>query len=111
MPKKDFASDLQNFVKKGEPGTEVPAVETPEREKAIEKETPRSVGRPKEHEPYEKTTVTFPSEMMGKLRMLCVYEGRQIREVLEEALGRLIDEYEQEHGAIRVPPRFRNDKK
>lgn len=46
MSKKDFASDLQNFVKKGEPGTEVPAVETPEREKAIEKETPRSVGRP-----------------------------------------------------------------
>ena len=49
--------------------------------------------------------------MMGKLRRLCVYEGRQIREVLEEALGRLIDGYEQAHGAIRVPPRFRNTQK
>ena len=55
--------------------------------------------------------VTFPAEMMGKLWMLCVYEGRQIREVLEEALGRLIDGYEQAHGAIRVPPRFRNTQK
>lgn len=108
MAKKDFANDLQNFVKKGEA---VPEVEAPTIESTEQKEAkPRTVGRPKEHEPYEKTTVTFPSEMMGKLRMLCVYEGRQIREVLEEALGRLIDGYEQEHGAIRVPPRFRNTK-
>ena len=108
MAKKDFANDLQNFVKKGEkePGTKAPVIEASEKRE----DKPRTVGRPKEHEPYEKTTVTFPSEMMGKLRMLCVYEGRQIREVLEEALGRLIDEYEQEHGAIRVPPRFRNTK-
>ena len=104
MAKNDFADDLQNFVKKGE---KEPVIETSEKKK----EKPRTVGRPKEHEPYEKTTVTFPSEMMGKLRMLCVYEGRQIREVLEEALGRLIDEYEQEHGAIRVPPRFRKTNK
>ena len=104
MAKNNFADDLQNFVKKGE---KEPVTETSEKKE----EKPRSVGRPKEHEPYEKTTVTFPSEMMGKLRMLCVYEGRQIREVLEEALGRLIDEYEQEHGAIRVPPRFRKTNK
>lgn len=109
MAKNNFADDLQNFVKKGEkvPEAGTPTVEAPEKRE----EKTRTVGRPKEHEPYEKTTVTFPAEMMGKLRMLCVYEGRLIREVLEEALGRLIDEYEQEHGAIRVPPRFRNTKK
>lgn len=111
MPKKDFASDLQNFVKKGEPGTEVPKVETPEKEKAIEKETPRGVGRPREHEPYEKTTVTFPPELMGKLKVMCLYEGKQIREILEECLGDYINEYERKHGAIRIPPRFRDDKK
>lgn len=96
MAKKDFASDLQNFVKKPEATTETK-----------NEEKPRKVGRPKEHETYEKTTVTFPAEMMGKLRVLCLYEGKQIREILTDALGRYIDEYEQEHGAIRIPPRFK----
>lgn len=105
MPKKDFTEGLQNFVKKPEKEVEPQQAETSEREK------PKTVGRPKEHEPYEKTTVTFPAEMMGKLRMLCLYEGKQIREILEEALGKLLDEYEQEHGSIRVPPRFREPKK
>ena len=70
----------------------------------------KAAGRPREHDPYEKTTVTFPAELMGKLRMLCLYDGRQIREVLEDALDKYINEYEQEHGAIRVPPRFRDKK-
>jgi IMP dehydrogenase/GMP reductase len=108
MAKKDFANDLQNFVRKGEkekePEKEAPAVETPKERK------PRGVGRPKEHEPYEKTTVTFPPEMMGKLKVMCLYQGKQIREVLADALDKYINEYEQEHGAIRVPPRFRDDK-
>lgn len=68
-------------------------------------------GRPREHEPYEKTTVTFPPEMMGKLRTLCLYEGKQIREVLEYALEKHIKEYEQKHGAISVPPRFQGNHK
>ena len=48
MAKKDFASDLQNFVKKAEKESK----ETPE------KEVVKAAGRPREHEPYEKTTVT-----------------------------------------------------
>lgn len=95
MAKKDFASDLQNFVKKPET-----TIEPPKDEK------PKKVGRPKEHETYEKTTVAFPAEMMGKLRVLCLYEGKQIREILSDALSQYIDEYEQEHGTIRIPPRF-----
>ena len=27
-------------------------------------------GRPREHEPFEKTTVTLPPVLMGKLRMM-----------------------------------------
>lgn len=106
MAKKDFANDLQNFVKKGEkePVTEVAAENTPEKEK------PKGVGRPREHEPYEKTTVTFPPELMGKLKVMCLYEGKQIREILEECLGRYVSEYEQQHGNIRIPPRFRSSK-
>lgn len=108
MAKKDFANDLQNFVRKGEKETEieneVPAAETPKNSK------PRGVGRPKEHETYEKTTVTFPPELMGKLKAICFYEGKQIREVLADALDKHINEYEQKHGAIRVPPRFRDKK-
>lgn len=111
MAKKDFASDLQNFIKKGEKelgtGGIIPPVEPPKKEDQQKTDVPRGVGRPREHEPYEKTTVTFPPELMGKLKVMCLYEGKQIREILEDALGRLIDEYEQKHGAIRVPPRFR----
>ena len=103
MAKKNFATDLQNFVKKGEKEIEksVPATEPKQAQKT------KGVGRPREHEPYEKTTVTFPPELMGKLKVLCLYEGKQIREVLEECLGRYISEYEQQHGVMRVPPRFR----
>ena len=105
MGKKDFSNDLQNFVKKGQKETTIenqtPATETPKERK------PRGVGRPKEHEPYEKTTVTFPPELMGKLKVMCLYQGKQIRELLADALEKYIIEYEQEHGVIRVPPRFR----
>ena len=104
MAKKDFVNDLQNFVKKGEkekePAIEAPVPTVPEERKL------RGVGRPKEHEPYEKTTVTFPPELMGKLKVMCLYEGKQIREVIAEGLEKYINEYEQEHGAIRIPPRF-----
>ncbi len=105
MAKKDFTNDLQNFVRKGEKEEykekAAPAAE-PQKEKK-----PRGVGRPREHYPYEKTTVTFPPELMGKLKVMCLYSGKQIREILEEALEKYITEYEQEHGAVRVPPRFR----
>lgn len=108
MAKKDFANDLQNFVRKGDKEEKIenvaPIAVTPKERK------PRGVGRPKEHEPYEKTTVTFPPELMGKLKVMCLYQGQQIREVLAVALERYINEYEQEHGAIRVPPRFREGK-
>lgn len=108
MAKKDFANDLQNFVRKGEKEPEKENV-TPE--PVVPKEhKPRGVGRPKEHEPYEKTTVTFPPELMGKLKVMCLYQGKQIREVLADALEKYIIEYEQEHGVIRVPPRFRDKK-
>ena len=101
MAKKDFTKDLQSFVEKAEPAVSSTAITSQEME------VPKAVCK---HSQYEKTTVSFPPELMGKLRMLCLYEGKQIREVLEESLGRYIDEYEQEHGAIRVPPRFRDEK-
>lgn len=107
MAKKDFASDLQNFVKKGE---KAPAAEPSPKKEPQKSDIPRGVGRPREHEPYQKTTVTFPPELMGKLKVMCLYEGKQIREILADALGRLIDDYEQKHGEIRVPPRFRDTK-
>lgn len=96
MAKKDFTKDLQSFVEKSSVPTSVPQ----------ETEQQKVAGK---HSQYEKTTVSFPPELMGKLRMLCLYEGKQIREVLEEALGKFVDEYEQEHGVIRVPPRFRDN--
>ena len=48
---------------------------------------------------------------MGKLKVMCLYEGKQIREILATALDNYINEYEQKHGAIRIPARFRDEKK
>lgn len=101
MAKKDFSKGLQDFVKKPVAEAENQSNENQEQAK------PKTAGRPKEHDQQMmKTTVTFPAEKMGKLRALCLNEGKQIREILEEGLDRIIDEYEQEHGRIRVPKAY-----
>ena len=102
MAKKDFTKGLQEFVKKPEVEKESQVSNTNEKAK------PKAVGRPKEHEEkMMKTTVTFPAEKMGKLRALCLNEGKQIREVLEEGLDKVIEDYEKEHGLIRVPKAYK----
>jgi hypothetical protein len=63
-------------------------------------------GRPREHEPFEKTTVSLPPIMMGKLRMMCLQEGWQMREVMAQALNTYLTKYEKEHGEIPVPQRY-----
>ena len=63
-------------------------------------------GRPREHEPFEKTTVSLPPIMMGKLRMMCLQEGWQMREVMAQALNTSLTKYEKEHGEIPVPQRY-----
>ena len=42
--------------------------------------------------------------------MLALNEGKQIREILEEGLVMIIEEYENKHGLIRVPEIFRSKK-
>ena len=63
-------------------------------------------GRPREHEPFEKTTVTLPPVLMGKLRMMCLQEGWQIREVMAQALTSYLNNYEKKNGEIPVPQRY-----
>ena len=72
---------------------------------AKETRAPRA-GRPREHEPFEKTTVSLPPIMMGKLRMMCLQEGWQMREVMAQALNTYLTKYEKEHGEIPVPQRY-----
>jgi len=94
MAKKDFSAGLKKMASKPVPQeVEEPKVEVK-----------KSVGRPKEHEQKMlKTTLTLPAEKMGKLRILAVNEGRQLREILEEGLDKVIEEYEASHGRIRIP--------
>lgn len=75
------------------------------------RETGAGAGRPREHEPFEKTTVTLPPVMMGKLRMMCLQEGWQIREVIEKSLRTYLANYENENGEIAVPQRYKNPDK
>lgn len=69
----------------------------------------RAAGRPRVHEdPYERTSITLPSELMGKLRMFCLEERKQLRDVIEEALNKYFIEIEKERGTISIPETYRN---
>lgn len=69
----------------------------------------RAAGRPRVHEePYERTSITLPSELMGKLRMYCLEERKQLRDVIEEALKKYFIEIENERGSISIPETYRN---
>lgn len=69
----------------------------------------RAAGRPRVHEePYERTSITLPSEIMGKLRMYCLEERKQLRDVIEEALKKYFIEIEKERGPISIPETYRN---
>ncbi len=69
----------------------------------------RPVGRPKVYYGgIERTSITLEPEMMGKLRMLCLEQRRQIRDVIEEALQEYLIKFESEHGSIRVPATYRD---
>lgn len=69
----------------------------------------RAAGRPRVHEdPYERTSITLPSELMGKLRMFCLEERKQLRDVIEEALNKYFIEIEKYRGTISIPEIYRN---
>ena len=69
----------------------------------------RAAGRPRVHEePYERTSITLPSELMGKLRMFCLEERKQLRDVIEEALKKYFIEIEKERGTISIPETYRH---
>ena len=100
--------DLTEFA--GKPKKTVSNSAQQDSEDTISEEK-KSVGRPRTHKQgLLKTTVTFPPELMGKLRVLALNEGKQIREILEEGLVMIIEEYENKHGLIRVPEIFRSKK-
>ena len=68
----------------------------------------RTVGRPKEHDhPLERTSITLDSEVMGKLRSLALNTGRQMNNIIEEALMKYFTAYEKKNGEISIPERFR----
>lgn len=68
----------------------------------------RSVGRPKVHEnSTERTSISLDSEVMGKLRMLALLSGKQLSNVIEEALVKHFSAYEKKNGEIPVPDIYR----
>lgn len=87
--------------------------ETPEKEpQYVQDPEKRSAGRPKVHKKgLERTSITLDPEVMGKLRVLCLEHGRQLRDIIEESLIKYFREYEKEHGEIRVPDIYRDDNK
>lgn len=58
-------------------------------------------GRPKEEE-YESRTFRVRKELVQKLRIISMTEGRLQKDILDFALGSVIARYEEKHGAIDI---------
>lgn len=68
----------------------------------------RSAGRPKVYtKPLERTSITLDSEVMGKLRSLALNTGRQLNNIIEEALVKYFEGYERKNGEIAIPEIYR----
>lgn len=105
--KQQLESFVQKPVKTAEPTPKAEPVK--EHTSSPTPKAKRPVGRPKVyHGGIERTSITLEPEMMGKLRMLCLEQRRQIRDVIEEALQDYLTKFESEHGAIRVPSIYRD---
>lgn len=85
--------------------------ENPENEtQHIQDPEKRSVGRPKVHKKgLERTSITLDPEVMGKLRTLALNTGRQLNSIIEEALIKFFDSYENKNGTINIPVRYRKE--
>lgn len=110
MAKKDFMASLEDFGEKPQKAPkkavqaseEVPVVTIPPTQEK------RSVGRPKKDEnERRRTSISLSSITMGKLRKLGFEHDLELSTIIEEALTMYFQKYEAEHGAIRVPERFR----
>ena len=63
----------------------------------------RRRGRPTritEDNPSSKTTVILPSLLMDKIKALAYMEGRQLREIIEDAIATSVAKYERKNGEI-----------
>ena len=112
MGKQDkLKQQLENFVQKPVKTAEQTPKEEPVTEPTSSSvpKSKRPVGRPKVYYGgIERTSITLEPEIMGKLRMFCLEQRRQIRDVIEEALQDYLTKFESEHGTIRVPATYRN---
>ena len=54
-----------------------------------------------------RTSITLDPEVMGKLRYLALNTGRQLNGIIEEALIKYFENYEEKHGEIIVPEIYR----
>ena len=109
MAKKDLMAGLAAFGEKPkkaekkavQASEDVPVVTTPP--------TPqkRSVGRPKKDVDRFRTSISLSGETMGKLRKIAFEYDLDLSAIIEKALGMYFEKFEAEHGAIRVPERYR----
>ena len=70
-------------------------VETPTKQKKASK------GRPRE-EDYEARTFRVRKELVQKLRIISMLEGRLQKDILDFALESVISRYEEKHGVIDI---------
>lgn len=110
MSKQDeLKKNLANFGKKPVKVDDTVKEEPVQSSDEPQPQAKRGAGRPKVHDAgTERTSITLDPIVMGKLRMMCLEQRRQLRDVIEEALKEYFERFEAEHGTIRVPATYRN---
>lgn len=96
MSKKKVSLEaIDDILGTGEPQENNESVETTTRKKYAKP------GRPKEEE-YESRTFRVRKELVQKLRIISMTEGRLQKDILDFALGNVIARYEEKHGVIDI---------
>lgn len=72
---------------------------TSETENVQVAQAPQKVGRPRQDE-YECRTFRVRRDLVKKLRIIAVTEGRLQKDILDYALETVISKYEKKHGEI-----------
>ena len=62
----------------------------------------KRVGRPSSPENYGRTSLILNKEQVAKVKVIAQTEGFTMKDIVEKALGDIIDRYEKRHGEVVV---------
>lgn len=97
MAKKNISSLVSGLMGDTQPAT--PQDQTQESDIPA----PKKIGRPKMDSNDIKATIVISPDLMRKVKYVALMEDAMIKTIVDSALSRYIEEWEEENGKIRFP--------